>query len=58
MFSPDRYTAALRFAAQRHLAQNVPGSELPYAVHVTSVVPYRPARSRRIVRRRAADDRS
>lgn len=37
MFSPDRYTAALRFAAHRHLAQKIPGSELPYVVHVTSV---------------------
>lgn len=37
MFSPDRYTAALRFAARRHLTQKVPGSELPYVVHVTSV---------------------
>lgn len=37
MFSPDRYTAALRFAARQHLAQKVPGSELPYLVHVTSV---------------------
>jgi (p)ppGpp synthase/HD superfamily hydrolase len=37
MFSPDRYTAALRFAARQHLTQKVPGSELPYLVHVTSV---------------------
>jgi (p)ppGpp synthase/HD superfamily hydrolase len=37
MFSPDRYVAALRFAAERHAGQKVPGSELPYLVHLTSV---------------------
>ncbi len=37
MFSADRYVAALRFAAARHHGQLVPGSELPYLVHVTSV---------------------
>jgi (p)ppGpp synthase/HD superfamily hydrolase len=37
MFSPDRYTAALRFAAHRHLTQKVPGCELPYVVHLTTV---------------------
>jgi len=37
MFAPDRFVAALRFAAERHHAQLVPGSELPYLVHVTSV---------------------
>lgn len=37
MFTPDRYVAALRFAAGRHGAQKVPGSELPYVVHITSV---------------------
>jgi len=37
MFSPDRYVAALRFAATRHGSQRVPDSELPYVVHVTSV---------------------
>ncbi len=37
MFSPDRYVAALEFAAQRHLTQKIPGSDLPYVVHVTSV---------------------
>jgi (p)ppGpp synthase/HD superfamily hydrolase len=37
MYSPDRYVAALRFAAERHGAQRVPGTELPYVVHVTSV---------------------
>ena len=37
MFSPDRYVAALRFAAVRHAGQRVPETELPYVVHVTSV---------------------
>ncbi len=37
MFTPHRYVAALRFAATRHHAQKVPGSELPYIVHVVSV---------------------
>jgi guanosine-3',5'-bis(diphosphate) 3'-pyrophosphohydrolase len=36
-FSVDRYVAALRFAAARHHAQSVPGTELPYLVHVASV---------------------
>jgi (p)ppGpp synthase/HD superfamily hydrolase len=37
VITPDRYVAALRFAAERHRAQLVPGSELPYVVHVVSV---------------------
>lgn len=37
MYSVDRYVAALRFAAERHKAQQVPGTELPYLVHLTSV---------------------
>ncbi len=37
MFSPDRYVAALTFAAIRHNAQKFPGGELPYLLHVTSV---------------------
>ena len=37
MFDPDRYVAALWFAARRHHGQQVPGTELPYLVHVTSV---------------------
>jgi (p)ppGpp synthase/HD superfamily hydrolase len=37
MFSPDRYVAALRFAATRHRDQIVTGSQLPYVVHVVSV---------------------
>jgi (p)ppGpp synthase/HD superfamily hydrolase len=37
MFGPDRYVAALRFAAERHAGQRVPGTALPYLVHVVSV---------------------
>ena len=37
MFAPDRYVAALRFAAERHNGQLVPDSDLPYLLHVTSV---------------------
>ena len=37
MFAPDLYVALLRFAAERHRAQLVPGTDLPYLVHVTSV---------------------
>lgn len=37
MIDPERYVAALRFAAERHHAQRVPDSELPYVVHVVSV---------------------
>lgn len=37
MYSPDRYVAALRFAAAKHHAQKVPGTDLPYVVHVVSV---------------------
>jgi len=37
MFAPDHYVAALRFAAERHATQNVPGSDFPYVVHVVSV---------------------
>ena len=37
MFSPDRYVDAMRFAAAAHKSQKVPGSELPYLVHVVSV---------------------
>lgn len=36
-WSPDRYLQAARFAARAHNAQKVPGSELPYLLHVTSV---------------------
>lgn len=37
MYSPDRYVAAMRFAAAAHAAQKMPGEELPYLVHVVSV---------------------
>ena len=37
LYAPDRYVAALRFAAERHITQRMPDSELPYVVHVTSV---------------------
>lgn len=36
-FDPDRYVAALRFAAERHHDQRLLESDLPYLVHVTSV---------------------
>lgn len=37
MYSPDHFASALAFAATRHLGQIVPGTELPYIVHVTTV---------------------
>lgn len=37
MFTPERYVEALRFAAAKHAGQRVPGTELPYLVHVVSV---------------------
>ncbi len=37
MWSQDRYTAASRFAAEAHFGQQLPGSELPYLLHVTDV---------------------
>jgi (p)ppGpp synthase/HD superfamily hydrolase len=37
MWSPDLYLDAFRFAAERHAGQLVPGSALPYIVHVASV---------------------
>ncbi len=36
-YDVERYVAALRFAAERHAGQRVPGTEFPYLVHVTSV---------------------
>jgi hypothetical protein len=36
-FSPDRYVAALRFAAERHRGQLFPGTDLPYLMHVVTV---------------------
>jgi (p)ppGpp synthase/HD superfamily hydrolase len=38
MFTPDRYVAALRFAAAAHNTQKEQGHDLPYLVHVVSVV--------------------
>lgn len=37
MWSQDRYTVACRVAAAAHAGQTVPGSELPYLLHVTLV---------------------
>lgn len=37
MFTPDRYVAALRFAAIKHEGQRMAGNEFPYLVHVASV---------------------
>ena len=37
MYSPDRYLAALRFAAEKHLPQKFPGTDLPYLMHVVTV---------------------
>ena len=36
-YSPDRYLAALRFAAEKHLPQKFPGTDLPYLMHVVTV---------------------
>jgi (p)ppGpp synthase/HD superfamily hydrolase len=37
VYSPDRYIAALQFAALRHGAQRMPHPDVPYVVHVASV---------------------
>ena len=37
MYSADRYLAALRFAAEKHLPQKFPGTDLPYLMHVVTV---------------------
>jgi len=37
LWNPETYHLALRFAAERHSGQTVPGTSLPYLVHVTSV---------------------
>lgn len=37
MWSPELYQRAVRFAAERHAGQTVPGSELPYLLHVVQV---------------------
>lgn len=36
-FDTDRYAQALRFAATAHAGQTVPGTPLPYIVHVATV---------------------
>jgi (p)ppGpp synthase/HD superfamily hydrolase len=36
-WSQDIYVAALKYAAAAHLGQKVPGSDLPYVVHVAMV---------------------
>ncbi|KAB8141025.1 bifunctional (p)ppGpp synthetase/guanosine-3',5'-bis(diphosphate) 3'-pyrophosphohydrolase [Chloroflexia bacterium SDU3-3] len=36
-WSPESYHAAYRFAAEAHLGQRFPGTELPYLLHVGSV---------------------
>jgi (p)ppGpp synthase/HD superfamily hydrolase len=36
-WSQEKYVAALKYAAAAHLGQKVPGSELPYVVHVAMV---------------------
>jgi guanosine-3',5'-bis(diphosphate) 3'-pyrophosphohydrolase len=37
MWSPELYQRAVRFAAERHAGQTVPGTNLPYLLHVTQV---------------------
>jgi (p)ppGpp synthase/HD superfamily hydrolase len=37
MWSADLYLDAVRFAAAQHHGQEVPGTDLPYVVHVVSV---------------------
>jgi len=36
-FSPDMYRRAMEFAAKAHGTQRVPGTEMPYLVHLVSV---------------------
>ena len=36
-WSQEKYVAALKYAAAAHLGQKVPGSDLPYVVHVAMV---------------------
>ena len=36
-WSQEKYIKALRYAAEAHHGQTVPGSEMPYVVHVTMV---------------------
>ena len=37
MWSPDLYQRAILFAARAHLGQRIPGSEIPYVVHLSNV---------------------
>lgn len=37
MWSPDLYQRAIRFAAEAHRGQQVPGTELPYLLHLANV---------------------
>ncbi len=37
LYDPERYLAACRYAAEMHLGQTVPGSELPYILHLQMV---------------------
>lgn len=37
IWSQDNYINTLRFAAQAHLGQTLPGSELPYTIHLNLV---------------------
>ena len=36
-WSQEKYIRSLKYAAKAHRGQNVPGSDLPYVVHVTMV---------------------
>lgn len=36
-WSPERYAHAVKFAAIAHLGQKMPGSELPYLLHIVAV---------------------
>lgn len=37
MYNPDLYQRALRIAAEAHAGQRVPGTDLPYLLHVAGV---------------------
>jgi (p)ppGpp synthase/HD superfamily hydrolase len=37
LWSQEKYVAALKYAAGAHLGQKVPGSNLPYVVHIAMV---------------------
>jgi (p)ppGpp synthase/HD superfamily hydrolase len=37
LFSQDSYQQAIRFAAEAHGAQQIPGGQLPYVVHLANV---------------------